>query len=366
MRMEVVADFRDERWPSMDLAAEMLVESARLLPGVECTLTRPRMWRASPSPQPASAFERAFGRYLQYPLELLRHERRGRCFHVADHSYAHLLHTLPARRSGVYCHDIDAFRAILAPKSPSASRRALSTMLLSGMRRAAIVFHSTQVVRDEILERRLVAPDRLVHAPFGIASEFGPNETCEDERVRARHQGPFVLNVGSCIARKNVPFLLRLFAGVRATRPALRLVQIGGSFTPEQTSLLRELGVTESVVQLRDLSRAALAAYYRQARVVVQPTLAEGFGLPLTEAMACGACVLASDLPVLREVGGAAVRFVAAGDQLRWRRALVDLLDLHDVHDRSTSLREAARFSWTAHARTVVGAYERLLSVGVA
>lgn len=363
MRLDVIADFREEGWPSMDLSAEMLVSAAVELPDVECRLLRPKLLRLSSEACVPRAWERASGRYLQYPALVSSLPRSGRYFHVADHSYAHLLHVLPRARSGVYCHDLDAFRAALPQLSSSAvspARRALSRLLMSGLRRAAVVFYSTAVVRDEILRAKLVAEDRLVQAPFGVAAEFGPENTELDARVRARLPAGFVLNVGSCIPRKNVPFLLQVFAALRRDQPALRLVQIGGAFGDAERSAQLAANVPEhALVRMRGLPREELAAYYRQAQVVLLPTRAEGFGLPLMEALACGANVLASDLPVLREVGGGAALYAPASDLHAWLAGLRTGLS-GGFPPRQVRLDQAARYSWYQHAQTIVNAYREL------
>jgi glycosyltransferase involved in cell wall biosynthesis len=89
---------------------------------------------------------------------------------------------------------------------------------------------------------------------------------------------------------------------------------------------------------------------------------AEGFGLPVIEALACGAVVLASDLPVLREVGGEAVVYSPVGEVPAWAAAARTLLERPGSGpSRELRLRQAAPYSWAAHARTVCAAYRRLL-----
>jgi glycosyltransferase involved in cell wall biosynthesis len=233
----------------------------------------------------------------------------------------------------------------------------LSKLLISGLQRAAVVFHSTDEVRRQLLSERLVDPAKLVHAPFGIAPEFNPLRSQWDELIVGP---PFLLNVGSCIPRKNISFLLEIFAAIRREFPELRLVQIGGAWTPEQLTLLDRLGLTEVCTQLRGISRAELAAYYRQARAVLLPTSAEGFGLPLTEALACSASVLASRLPVLIEVGGDAAQFAGVSQLPEWLAQLRPIVSgsLHADAERCAA--QAARYSWAQHARIVVDAYRRL------
>lgn len=367
MKIGVVCDLLEEGWASMDLVASSLLEHGAAIPGVSLECIRPPVPRAvgrlaAPAGY-AGGFARRWARrvsigalrYAYYPLFA---RRLGGCdwFHVADHSYAHLLPRLPHGRAGVYCHDIDAFRALVGPaKRPWG--RLLAAKTLEGVQRARLVFHSTLAVREELLAHRFVSAERLVHAPYGIGPEFGPEPRAEDLRLAVA--GPFVLNVGNLIPRKNPDFLVSVVGVLLRSRPELHFVQIGGTFTGRQLERLREYGVEARTHQLRGLTRAELAAYYRQARVVLLPSLAEGFGLPVIEALACRTPVVASDIPVFREVGGAGASYASLGTVEGF--ADVARTVLEGGGPTPTARAEAAaRYSWTVHARTIVGAYSAL------
>ena len=163
--------------------------------------------------------------------------------------------------------------------------------------------------------------------------------------------------------RKRIDVLLDVFAAVRPQVPDLRLVQVGGPWTTAQSEQIERLGIGDVVIQLRGLTRPQLAALYRRAALVLQPSEAEGFGLPIVEALACGATVVASDLPVLREVGGDALVYRPVADIPSWADAVRGLLaDPAAAPPRDASLARARLFSWPAHARTITNAYLRLLS----
>jgi glycosyltransferase involved in cell wall biosynthesis len=96
---------------------------------------------------------------------------------------------------------------------------------------------------------------------------------------------------------------------------------------------------------------------------VLVPSEAEGFGLPVIEALACGAPVVASTLPVLREVGDTACLYCAVGDVTGWAETLDALLSGRYLPPpRALRLERARRFTWQAHARTVLEAYQQRLS----
>lgn len=82
--------------------------------------------------------------------------------HVCDQSYSQVVHALPRQRTGVFCHDLDRFRCILGPQRDPRPKwfRAITRRMLTGLQRAAVVFLTTDTVRGQILNRRLVDPAR--------------------------------------------------------------------------------------------------------------------------------------------------------------------------------------------------------------
>src|SRR5262249_14271418 len=156
------------------------------------------------------------------------------------------------------------------------------------------------------------------HVPYGIAPEFCTVDSGDRLSRTGPEAAPFLLHVGSCIPRKRMDVLLEVFGRVRASFPGLRLVTIGGPWSPSQSEQITALGIGAAVRQLVDLERSAIADLYRRAALVLLPSEAEGFGLPIIEALACGGIVVASDLPALREVGGEAVVYCPVGDVATW------------------------------------------------
>jgi glycosyltransferase involved in cell wall biosynthesis len=363
VKLAIVSDFVEEGWPSMDLVADELVRSAQGRPGVEVERVRPRMLGPFSKlvPRHAESYlvknaDRVSGRYLEYSLRMLAERARFDRFHIVDHSYAHLALLLPAGRIGVFCHDVDAFLPLFEVNAPR-WRKALAATLLAGMRRADLVFHSTTTVREAILRHELVPEERLVHAPYGVARELHAAASEEDARLAERP--PFVLHVGSFIPRKNPEFLLRLFGALKDARPGVEFVQVGATFSASQEQLVDELGLRPHLRRFGRLSHAALAPYYRTAAAVVLPSSAEGFGLPVIEALSCGAPVVATDLPVLREVGGDAVDYCTLDDLDAWRAAVLWVLDEPPSARREARLARAASYTWDVHAKTIVARHER-------
>lgn len=368
LKLGVFCDLLEERWFSMDLMAEMLLTEGGRLPGVTLERVRPALpslLERIASPRGEGALERwgyrlglGFGRYVQYPLRALSERSRHDFFHVTDHSYGHLAFELPRERVGIYCHDLDAYRPVLDGSRASRLKLgAVAHTLLAGLRRARVVFHSSRTVGEELRAQRIVPAERLVHAPYGVAAEFQPEPRELDRELALRP--PFVMHVGSLIPRKNPEFLLPLIVEILRARPELEMFQMGGTWTAAQRSELERGGVLARVHQFPYLARPELSAYLRATRAVLLPSLAEGFGLPVVEALACGAPVVANDIPVLVEVGGEGVVVRRADDVAAFARAVLAVVD-GGGPSRPARLRAAARYTWAVHARTIVDTYRAL------
>ena len=364
--LAVLPDFPEEGWPSMDVCAEMLLRElgkGSVCGQRLCPPFRRRFGRMPVLSKRPFAFnaDRFLNRHYDYPRHLRKHAGEFDFFHIVDHSYAHLVLDLPLGRTGVFCHDLDTFRCLLEPKReprPAWFRR-MARRKLDGLQQAVVVFHSTELSRRQIEKYQLIDPARLIQAPYGVCPEFVPEAQLGEEKTGVK--SPFLLHVGSCIERKRIDVLLDTFAEVTKRHSDLRLVQVGGNWTTAHRERINRIGIGTAVVQLRGLPRSEVAALYRQAAGVLLPSEAEGFGLPLIEALACGSIVVASDLPVLREVGGPAAIYLPVGDVAGWAHQIETLLDRPELAPSKELRRlQAAKFSWADHARVIAEAYLRL------
>jgi len=360
--MDLVADMLLERLAS---ANPPVLEPVRVCPPFARRFTR----LAVPSTRRRAAFnaDRLLNRVWDYPKLLSRQCDRFDFHHVCDHAYANVVHVLPRGRTGVFCHDLDTFRSLLHPTLEPRPRwfRAMARHILNGLQKADVVFHTTATVRAQIVRHGLVDERRLVQAPYGVSKEF-THERLQDEPLRLTLPpsfggAPFLLHVGSCIPRKRIDVALKVFESARTRHPELRFVQVGGEWSPAQDALISQLGVRESIVQLPRQTQRTVATLYRHAAVVMMPSEAEGFGLPVIEALACGSPVIASDIPVFREIGANAIVYAQLADLADWAAAVDKVLaGTVSVGDREARLRHAAKFSWKTHADTIAAAYATL------
>jgi glycosyltransferase involved in cell wall biosynthesis len=385
LRVAVICDLTEEGWPSMDLVGDMLCAGLERRHAAALSVTRIRppfagrfSRGANGAPGARARFnaDRALNRFFDYP-RLMRRLRAGfDVFHVVDHSYAHLVRELPGPRTIVTCHDLDAFRCLLESGAERRSVwfRAMARRILAGMRKAARVCCPSAATRDALAGNGLVSPARLVIIPNGVhpACSTAPDEAADAAvaRLLGAGGGTEVLHVGSTIPRKRIDILLRVFAAARREYPALRLVKAGGALTGEQQQLARVLGIADAIVTTPFLAPDMLAALYRRAALVMLPSEAEGFGLPLAEALACGTPVVASDIAPLREVGADAASYCPVGDVPGWSVALLAMLRERTTQPtrwaerRAAGIRRAARFSWAEYADRCAALYREIADLG--
>ena len=237
-----------------------------------------------------------------------------------------------------------------------------------------LVLTVSEASRRDIITLLDVPPERVVVAPNAVDPVFfAPVDEPALAATRARHglAGAVVLYVGNIKPHKNLDRLLTAFARVRQRlAPAMRLQLVlagaGADTARCETERLRpeaeRLGIAADVRWLGMLPLGEVARLYRVARVLAMPSLYEGFGLPVIEAMAAGAPVLTSNVSSLAEVSGDAALTVdprsvdAIAEGLE--RLLVDEALATALVARGR--RRAREFSWERTARTVLEAYRRV------
>jgi glycosyltransferase involved in cell wall biosynthesis len=273
----------------------------------------------------------------------------------------------------VTCHDLDAFRCVLEPaRAPrSWAFRRLVRRTLRGLQQAARVACVSEAVRDELADARMVERKRLLVVPNGVHPAFTATRNvaadAEAARLLGGEKGEAIelLHVGIPIPRKRIDRALAVLAALERVRPGARLVRVGGPLPSDLRKRAERLGIAAQVIELPSLEPAVLAAVYRRANVVLMPSDAEGFGLPVIEALACGTPVVASDLPSLRETGGSVARYRRPDDVNGWCSDVwaAAAQSSHELERwRAGAMAHAARFTWRAAAETLLPVYQELNS----
>lgn len=224
----------------------------------------------------------------------------------------------------------------------------------------------SEFTRRSILERFPVPEEKITVAPLGLDPQFAEEVPAAVlEETRRRHGLPerFVLFVGAVEKRKNLMNLLEAMTRVRRAGEPVDLVLAGreGEASAEVAASAERLGLGQAVRILGYLPDTEVRDLYRLARLLVFPSLCEGFGLPLLEAMASGLPAAVSRAGALPEVGGDAAAYFEPEDPADMARVILELLGdgprRRDFAEKGK--RRASGFSWAETARRTLAFYER-------
>ena len=210
------------------------------------------------------------------------------------------------------------------------------------LRRYTLILTPSQAVRREVIAHFGLPPSDVVAVPLAASPSFQPV---------VGEKSNYFLCVGTIEPRKNLQTLLDAFRLVKQADPAAELRIVG-------RSAHAQLGEEAGVRYLGDVPDEQLPELYSRARAVCYPSLYEGFGLPVLEALQCGAAVITSRDPALMETGGDATIKVEALDPRAWAEAMLQ------VQPNSKSLRRAAEFSWARTARLTREVYVEAIRRG--
>jgi len=178
---------------------------------------------------------------------------------------------------------------------------------------------------------------------------------------------PYILCVSTLEPRKNLDMLLTAFTALRKNGSSLNLVLVGkvGWHAKELLAKIQQSPVRAYIHLPGFTSDEELSSWYAHARLAVYPSLYEGFGLPLLEAMGAGVPLICSDIPSTREVAGDAVLYVSPKDPRELAHAIDMLLTDSDLAARlqQKAQARAAQFSWEETARQTWAVYEQVASM---
>ena len=270
--------------------------------------------------------------------------RRGvDLFHGTDYSVPYI----PLRPSVMTLHDLSPWLDPAWQTQASRVRRRTPRLLRMGL--ATMVITPTEAVRRAAIDRFGLAPDRVVTVPLAAGDLFKP------PLAAAKPRGvPYFLFVGTREPRKNIARLMDAWREVRRT-VTVDLVLAGRS-RQDFPALQQEPGLQV----LGEVPDSELPGLYSGALACVYPSLYEGFGLPVLEAMQCGTLVITSRDPAIFEVSGDAAVHVDAEDTAALVEAMQAVATNPDGFSevRLKALARAAQFSWRNTARLTKEVYE--------
>ncbi len=232
------------------------------------------------------------------------------------------------------------------------------------VRRAQRILAISEFSRDEIVRETRIPGDRIRVTPLGVDPAFGaPVGALRRAEARRRFVGddaPFLFSVAHSYPHKNLALLVNAFRLIADDIPH-RLLIVGKPRRGE--SALRQAmdaAPEGRVRRVESVSREELIALYQACSGFVFPSLYEGFGLPLLEALASGAPSLATGAGATREVGGDAALYADGRDVRAWSRAMLDLARLPSEERQArveAGRAQASRFVWSATAELTRAAF---------
>lgn len=235
------------------------------------------------------------------------------------------------------------------------------------MQRVARVVTNSHYTTRQILERYNFPEDKVVTCHFAQNESFvpAPNEKLEWFRSEQGLPGRYLLYIGSIEPRKNLTTLVAAWRQTQASQEGVKLV-VAGAAGRKAVFNAANSGEGElkddTIRQLGYIADEHLPLLYAGAEAFALPSLAEGFGLPVLEAMACGTPVLCSDNTALPEIADGAAQLIPARDVEAWRESIDAVLSNTGLRERmrTVGLRRATAFSWSKTAGAVKALLEEV------
>ncbi len=278
-------------------------------------------------------------------------------------------YALPARCRAPRVATVHDLALLRHPELGNTQLRAMVRRATRALSHADKVIAVSQATKDDLVELCGVDPDRIVVIHNGCSDTFAPMEREHARAAVERELGiavPYVLHVGTLEPRKNLGRLIEAYALVAGERTIPHHLILAGEpgWEPARLDQLAERqGVADRVHFTGRVSGDLLRPLYAAADVFVYPSLYEGFGLPVIEAMACGTPVVTSNRSALPEVAGNASLIVDPSSVSEIATAIRRCLSETGLAQalRANGLARASALTWAAAARATLRTYGELL-----
>jgi glycosyltransferase involved in cell wall biosynthesis len=356
----------------MDVCADNLVAGLRKLrPHWHITEIAPEPWsREENLWQSGTGLRKYYERFWRHPRAVSRLE--ADVFHIIDHSNAHLAYWLKRKDCSVVvtCHDLVQFiyPEILRDQARfPAFSMASWKYSIGAMKDADCVIAVSSNTGNDVAQMLQIPSERIAVVPNGVEPYFRPLLPTEVMKIRQRYEettGTFcLLNVGSTHQRKNISTVLSALAILRDRSIPVRLWKVGDKFTTEQMNFIQSNNLRSLITFIGKPDKAMLVKLYNAADALIAPSLYEGFGLTILEAMACGTPVISANVSSLPEVAGDAAILTDPLDVEAIVAAVCRIQN--DLDYRSTlrqkGLEQVKQFDWEESAKRTAQIYEKLM-----
>lgn len=300
---------------------------------------------------------------LPLPVELFT--GKVDLFHATDFT---LPHTLGSTRTLLTVHDLSFVRV---PEAASPPLKAyLDAVVPRSVDRADHILADSAATRDDLIELYKTPARKITVLYSGVDQRFSRVADGRAlEAIGAKYGmagGPYILSVGTMQPRKNYSRVIKALAEVRACGLDLRYAIAGGKgwLEDEMQRTIAATGMDDFVLPLGYVDDKDLPALYSGSRILLMPSLYEGFGLPILEAMACGVPVITSNVSSLPEVAGEAAIQVDPTDTAALRDAIIAVETEPNLREQlvEKGFRQAERFTWRRSADDLLSVYRSLLA----
>ncbi|MDI6809511.1 MAG: glycosyltransferase family 1 protein [Candidatus Eisenbacteria bacterium] len=284
------------------------------------------------------------------------------------HSPYYLLPYRPGVPTVLTCYDLIP---LAYPEYFSAGKRLIYRLAhMLALKRADAIVAISEGTKADLIRYFHVAPQRIFVTPLAAGAHFTPQPPERTIAVKEKYGLPeeYVLYFGSNKPHKNLVRLVKAFAESKIGGPSSNVSLVIAGHWDERYPQAKEtamlLHIEDRVIFLADVSENDLPVLYGGARLFVFPSLYEGFGLPVLEAMACGTPVVCSNTSSLPEVAGDAALLVNPLDVNGLVGAINRVLSDDGLQKEMVEkgFNQARRFSWERTARETVSVYERVVA----
>ena len=341
-------------WFFMQQAADRAVDL-----DVSCVLGRPQ--EVDKAPQ-QGRLTKAFTKYIGYPLKVKLGAKHG-IYHILDHGWAHMMNFLPQGAARIVTvHDLIPLRY---PDALTKNQLDRVWWVVNHIKKCQAVISDSEHTKYEIVDLLKIPGERIHVIPLGVAvagpiMQKSAKLGAVLEKIKNGGAELIIGCLGATGRRKNIELLLGAVTQLRRRKINVVVLRAGPPPHGKIAGLFDQLAVQRGLVDLGMLKDSEIAGFYASIDVLCMPSLYEGFGLPVIEAMAAGTPVICSNATSLPEVAGDAAITFDPNDREELEDAIVRVMDpMVRAKMAQRGRARAADFTWDRTLQECRRVYQR-------